>query len=116
MAGYDPNQPRDKDGQWTDSGSSDTAAEISAENEAADARSSKRKELQATEMEQKRKATEARIAELNKELEDAKASGEDQFVIDRIQTELNREKKRLGAIEETFLDITVTAARKAAGL
>lgn len=111
MANFDPKQPRDDEGKWTD-----TAAEIAAENEAADARSAKRKELQLSEMEKKRKATEARIAELTKELEDAKASGEDQFVIDRIRTELNREMKRLVAIEETTLDRTVTAARQSAGL
>lgn len=116
MAGYDPNQPRDKEGQWTIAGSSDTAAEIAAENEAADARSAKREKLQITELERKRKETEDKISKLRQDLENAKSSGADDFTVEQIETELNQEMRRLRAIEESVLEITVTAARKSAGL
>ena len=111
MAGYDPKQPRDKEGQWTDSGE-----ELAAENEAADARASKREEMQMSELKKKRKATEDRISKLRQDLEDAKSSGADDFTVEQIKTELDREMRRLSAIEESALEITVTAARQSAGL
>lgn len=116
MAGYDPKQPRDEEGKWTIAGSSDTAAKIAAENEAADARSAKRKKLQITELERKRKETEDKISKLRQDLENAKSSGADDFTVEQIEVELGREMRRLRAIEESVLEITVTAARNSAGL